>query len=202
MRAVIIGSGDIKNYDYIKSKIRDDDFIICADGGYNHAVKMGITPNILIGDFDSAKDFENVSDRIQYPTRKDFTDGELAVNYAAEHGYNDIVLIAMTGDRADHTIADILLLAKCKNGVLIDDNNEIYLLRDSIEINGKTGQTLSIIPINGDAEGIATQGLEYPLKDETLYFADTRGISNVMTENKCAISLKKGMALIIKVESI
>ena len=202
MRAVVIGNGDIKNYDYIKSKIHLGDFIICADGGYNHAKKMGITPNVLIGDFDSAKDIENVSDRIQYPTRKDFTDGELAVNYATEHGYNDIVLIAMTGDRADHTIADILLLTKCTNGVLIDDNNEIYLLKDSIEIHGRKGQTLSIIPVNGDAEGVTTNGLEYPLNNETLYFGDTRGISNVMLENKCTISIKHGMALIIKVENV
>ena len=50
MRAVIIGNGDIKDYQYIKSKINDNDFIICADGGYNHAEKMGIVPDVLIGD--------------------------------------------------------------------------------------------------------------------------------------------------------
>ena len=55
MRAVIIGNGDIKDYQYIKSKINDNDFIICADGGYNHAEKMGIVPDVLIGDFDSAE---------------------------------------------------------------------------------------------------------------------------------------------------
>lgn len=82
MRAVIIGNGDIKDYQYIKSKINDDDFIICADGGYNHAEKMGIVSDVLIGDFDSAKNFEKVKDRIEYPKRKDFTDGELAVSYA------------------------------------------------------------------------------------------------------------------------
>ena len=82
MRAVIIGNGDIKDYQYIKSKINDNDFIICADGGYNHAEKMGIVPDVLIGDFDSAKNFEKVKDRIEYPKRKDFTDGELAVAYA------------------------------------------------------------------------------------------------------------------------
>ena len=60
MRAVIIGNGDIKDYQYIKSKINDNDFIICADGGYNHAEKMGIVPDVLIGDFDSAKNFEKV----------------------------------------------------------------------------------------------------------------------------------------------
>ncbi len=201
-RAVIIGNGDVKDYRYLKEKIHDTDFIICADGGYNHASAMGIKPNVLLGDFDSAKDYEKVADRIEYPKRKDFTDGELAVMYAVEHGYNDVVLIAMTGDRLDHTIADILLLTKCKNGVLIDDNNEIYLLRDEIEISGRKGQTVSIIPINGNVQGISTTGLEYPLCDETLYFASSRGISNVMLDEKCKISIKKGMALVIKVEKI
>lgn len=200
MRAVIIGNGDIKDYDYAKSKIKQDDFIICADGGYNHALRMGIKPDLLIGDFDSAEGFEAVEDRIEYPARKDFTDGELAVEYAAAHGYDEVVLMAMTGDRFDHTIADILLLERCKNGVLIDDNNEIYMLRDKLEINGRKGQIISIIPLCGDAEGLVTDGLEYPLSGETLRFAQTRGISNVMTQNKCTVSIKRGMALIIKVE--
>lgn len=200
MRAVVIGSGSIKNYNYVKSRIKQDDFIICADGGYNHAVKMGLEPDILIGDFDSAKGYEDFKDRIEYPKRKDFTDGELAVSYAVEHGYEDIVLTAMTGDRLDHTIADIFLLAKCRNGVLIDDNNEIYLLRDKLILSGRKGQTLSIIPVCGDAEGITTEGLEYPLSDETLRFSESRGISNTMTENCCTITIKRGMALVIKVE--
>ena len=122
--------------------------------------------------------------------------------YAVEHGYQDIALIAMTGDRLDHTMADILLLDKCKNGVVIDDNNEIYLLKDKLSINGRKGQTLSIIPINGDAQGITTIGLEYPLCDETLHFASSRGISNVMLDSKCEITIKKGMALVIKVEKV
>lgn len=202
MRAVIIGNGTISDYEYIKGKINADDFIICADGGYNHARNMGIEIDVLLGDFDSATDFANVKDRIEYPVRKEFTDGELAVMYATEHGYEDIVLIAMTGDRFDHTIADVLLLAKCKNGVLVDDNNEIYLLRDELLISGKKGQTVSIVPINGDIEGVTTDGLDYPLDNETLYFASSRGISNVMTGNECTISAKKGMALVIKVERV
>ncbi|MGN0106483.1 MAG: thiamine diphosphokinase [Hominilimicola sp.] len=200
MRAVIIGNGDIKDYEYIKGKICNTDFIVCADGGYNNAMKMDIMPDVLIGDFDSASGFENVAERIKYPKRKDFTDGELAVMYAVEHGYNDVVLIAMTGDRLDHTIADILLLDKCENGMVIDDNNEIYLLKDRLEIEGRKGQTLSIIPINGDAQGITTSGLEYPLCDETLHFASSRGISNVMLDSKCEITIERGMAFVIKVE--
>lgn len=202
MRAVIIGNGDIKSYDRIKERIRHDDFIICADGGYNHAKKMGIIPDVLIGDFDSAKDFNEVQNRIEYPVRKDFTDGELAVEYAVEHGADSVCLIGMTGDRLDHTLADIMLLDKCKNSVLIDDNNEIYLLKDKLMIHGKSSQTLSIVPIFSDAEGLCTKGLEYPLNNETLYFASTRGISNVMTEDVCEITIKRGCALVIKVDKV
>ena len=201
-RCVIISSSPKIEISFLRDEVLSDDFIICADGGYNHAEKMGIVPDVLVGDFDSAKNFEKVKDRIEYPKRKDFTDGELAVSYAVDNGYEDIVLIAMTGDRFDHSIADILLLEKCKNGVLIDDNNEIYLLKDKLSLNGKTGQTLSIIPIKDNAVGITTDGLEYPLNDETLYFGSSRGISNIMLADKCNITIKSGMALVIKVERV
>ena len=202
MRAVIIGGGYIGDHAYIKSKIKPDDYIICADAGYDHAVKMGIEPNILIGDFDSIADLPEDKEKIKYPTRKDFTDGEIAVKYALEHGFDDILLLAMTGDRADHTITDILLMTQCENARMIDDNNEIYILKKSLKISGKKGDTLSIVPIGGDVEGIETQGLEYPLNRETLYFGESRGVSNVMTENECTITAEKGIGLVIKVRKI
>lgn len=202
MRALIIGNGDIKNYDNIMRKICRTDLIICADGGYNHVKKMGITPDVLIGDLDSAIGYEDIKNRVEYPTRKDFTDGELAVMYAEEHGCDSVVMVGMTGDRLDHTFADIMLLNKCKNGVVIDDNNEIYLLRDRLRINGKCGQTLSIIPVTADARGISTSGLEYPLDNETLYFSSTRGISNVMTADICEITINEGLALVVKVDRV
>ena len=201
MRAVIIGSGHIGDCDYIKSKIAQNDYIICADGGYDHAVKMGLEPDILIGDFDSILKLPE-TEKIEYPARKDFTDGELCVKYAAEHGFDDVLLLAMTGDRADHTITDILLLTQCKKGCIADDNNEIYLLRDSVTINGNAGDTVSIVPVGGDVCGITTTNLEYPLCDETLYFGESRGISNVMTANECTITAKKGMGLVIKVRNV
>lgn len=202
MRAVIIGNGKIKDYGYIKNKLHGSDFIICADGGYNHAVKMDLKPDVLIGDFDSAKDFEEFKDRIKYPERKDFTDGELAVMYAVEHEFDDVVLIGMTGNRIDHTMADIMLLDKCKKGVLIDDNNEVYLLKDTITVKGTKGQTLSIIPVKGDVEGVTTNGLEYPLCNETLYFGSSRGVSNVMLDDSCNVTITNGIALVIKVEKV
>lgn len=202
MRAVIIGSGSISDCEYIKSKLNEDDYVICADGGYDHAVRLGVEPDILIGDFDSVSELPKASEKIEYPARKDFTDGELAVKYAVEHGFDEVLMLGMTGDRADHTITDILLLTQCKSGCVIDDNNEIYLLRDSVTVYGNAGDTVSIVPVGGDVCGVTTKNLEYPLCDETLYFGESRGVSNVMTAELCTITAKSGMGLVIKVRNV
>ncbi len=202
MKAVIIGGGSIGDCEYIKSKINPGDYIICADGGYDHAVRLGVAPDVIIGDFDSVSCLPSDTEKIKYPVRKDFTDGEIAVKYAVEHGFDEVLLLGMTGDRADHTITDILLLTQCKSGCVIDDNNEIYLLRGSVTVHGKAGDTVSIVPVGGNVEGIVTENLEYPLNNETLYFGESRGVSNVMTKDSCAVTAKKGLGLIIKVRNV
>lgn len=196
MRAVIIGNGSIDNYEYIKSYLNDDDYIICADGGLKHIEKLGVAPNVAIGDFDSSEYDENVKNYV-YPKNKDFTDGELAVNYAVENGYSPILLVAMTGTRLDHTMTNIFQLAKNKNISLIDDHNEIYFIEDKLEFIGKKGKTLSIIPVYSDLRGITSTGLKYPLNNETLYFGEGRGNSNVVIDDLCTISVRSGKGVVI-----
>ncbi|MDO5398684.1 MAG: thiamine diphosphokinase [bacterium] len=199
MRAVIIGNGTVRSYEKIKKYIKADDFIICADGGINHAVKMDIKPDILIGDFDSSNPelvFEDVG-RIEYPARKDFTDGELCVKYAAEHGYDEVLLLAMTGTRADHTLNNMLMLSQCEHGMSAEEYNEIYYLKNKIIIENKEGMTLSIIPVKGNLTGITTKGLEYPLNNEALYFGESRGNSNVIISDYCEITVSGGEGLVI-----
>ena len=202
MRAVIIGSGEIKDYEKAKSRICAEDYIICADGGYDHAVKMGIKPDILIGDFDSIKRVPEDIEQVQYPTRKDMTDSHIALELAKENGYDEMLLLGFTGDRADHSLTNILLLINYPEAVIADDNNEIRLIKDAVELSGNIGDTLSIIPICGDLTGITTSGLEYPLDNETLYLGDSRGVSNVMTAEKCVITCKGGMGLVIRVDKV
>ena len=197
MRAVIIGNGTVRNYDSIFKYIHNDDFIICADGGIRHAVKMEIVPDLIIGDFDSSDVSKYDIKRIKYPVRKDFTDGEICVKYAVEHGYKDILMLGMTGSRMDHTLTDIFLLSQCINGCIIDDNNEIYYIKNMLEIYNKKGMTLSIIPVKGDLCGIVTEGLDYPLNNETLYFGESRGNSNVIIDDYCKITAESGEGIII-----
>lgn len=199
MRAVIIGNGMVRSYEKLKKYIRTDDCIICADGGINHAAKLNIIPDILIGDFDSSDPslLPKKIRRIEYPSRKDFTDGELCVKYAAEHGYDEVLLLAMTGTRADHTLNNMLMLSQCERGMLADEYNEIYYLKNKIRIENKKGMTLSLIPVKGDLTGITTNGLEYPLNNETLYFGESRGNSNVIISDCCEITVSGGEGLVI-----
>lgn len=196
MRAVVIGNGTIRNYEYMKKKLRSGDFIICADGGLRHARAMGISPDIAIGDFDSSEKDDSVRSYV-YPARKDFTDGELAVAYAAEQGYDEILLIGMTGDRLDHTLSDIFLMSRYPGTYLADDKNDVYILHSSLTICGCRGKTLSIIPICGDLCGITTSGLEWQLENDTLYFGTSRGNSNVIINESCTISVNSGTGLVI-----
>lgn len=196
MRAVIIGNGDIRDYNYIKSKLRSDDYIICADGGLRHLEKLDIKADIAIGDFDSAEQAFSVK-TLKYPIDKDYTDSELALEYALKSGYSEILMLAVTGTRLDHTITNIMLLTKSDNVSIIDDKNEIFALRNKLTLEGRINKTLSVIPITQKLEGVTSKGLKYKLDNDTLYFATGRGNSNLITDNECVIMLKSGIGIVI-----
>ena len=202
MRAVIIGNGEIKDYDFIAGKLRKGDYIICADGGYRHAVKLGIKPNVLIGDMDSIGDESYDGEIINLPVRKDFTDSEVCVKYVLLKDFDEILMLGFIGTRLDHTITNLMLLKQIaesgKKGKIIDEHNEIYFALEENIIYGKKGDLLSLIPFGGDLNGITASGLDYPLENETLIFGESRGVSNVMTSGKCTVNIGGGSGLIIK----
>ncbi len=196
MRAVIICGGDVGGY--IKEYIKDGDFVICADSGYDRAKEWGITPDVVLGDMDSTKEAGYPEDTIVYPARKDFTDSELAVMFAQEHGYKKALLFGMVGTRLDHSLANLTLLPRFEDAAIINANNEIYFVKKSITLSGNPGDTISIVPYPGDISGVTTLGLDYPLSDGKIEAGTTLGISNVMTEKECTITLGEGTAFVIR----
>lgn len=202
MRAVIIGNGIIENYDIIKKKLRSDDYVICADGGYNHAKKLGVKPSVVIGDMDSIGDNDYDGEIINLPIRKDFTDSEVCAKYILLKHFEEVMMLGFTGKRQDHSLANLLLLKQFAdaetNAYIVDEYNEIHYTKPETNIYGKKGDLVSIIPITGNLAGVTTKGLDYPLNDETLIFGESRGVSNVMTSNKCTITVQSGFGLIIK----
>lgn len=202
MRAVIIGNGSMYDYEYIAEKLRSDDYIVCADGGYRHAKKLNVRPDVLIGDLDSLGDNDYDGEVINLPVRKDFTDSEICVKYVVLKDFEEILMLGFTGTRYDHSLTNILLLKQIsdagKSAKIVDENNEILWCEDENIIYGKKGDIVSIIPVGGDLLGVSTGGLEYPLENEDLYFAQSRGVSNVMISNKCTITKRAGSGIIIK----
>lgn len=196
MRAVIIGNGDISDYEYIRSKINDCDYIICADGGLRHLDGLKISADLAIGDFDSSKVRDDIR-CITYPRDKDFSDGEIALDYAMEKGFDEIVLIGMTGSRLDHTLTNILLTARDNNISIIDDKNEIYSVSSKLALNEKKGRTVSIIPIFGNLTGVTLKGFKYEINNDILFFGSSRGNSNVITDDECEITVKEGIGIVI-----
>lgn len=208
MKAVVVSHGEIKDIDFACSVMKDCDLLVCADGGGEYAVRCGIMPDCLIGDLDSinSESLAAIQNRgcsiIRYPREKDFTDTQLAINYALEHGASEIVILAGTGDRLDHTLANIFLLVKlAKSGIkacLINEKNTVYCISSDIKLAGKAGELLSLIPAGGDVRGIYTRGLKYKLSGSNMSMGDPLGISNVYTENEAYIKIESGYLLVIK----
>ncbi|HAS92468.1 MAG TPA: thiamine diphosphokinase [Sedimentibacter sp.] len=204
--ALIVGNGDetakriIENIKY--------DYLICADGGLEKVSNYGIIPDIIIGDFDSVasnvlKQYENRIPIEKFPSEKDFTDMELAVELAVSKGYKNIILTGASGSRLDHTLGNILLMEKYfKDGVnisIIDNNNEMKIISDNSElfIEYKEGYFISIIPITDSIQGLCLEGFKYNLDNVDVERGSTLCISNQIKDNKGKITLKKGRAIVI-----
>jgi thiamine pyrophosphokinase len=136
-------------------------------------------------------------ERQQFPSEKDCTDTELA-----KKGADEAIILGALGDRPDHSLANIFLMVGFKKlGLevkLADGNWEMFLIDGPVEIHGKKGDILSLIPISSEACGVETQSLYYPLKGETLFMGPARGISNIFLEDTVRIGIKHGLLLAVR----
>ncbi len=212
-RAVIFANGLLSHPEAVRAALQPEDVLIAADGGARLCLQLGLLPAVLIGDFDSLDEQELAyfatrgSLILRHPARKDYTDLELALRHALSLGANDILIFAALGARWDHTLANLLLPAAADLAHvrirLADGPQEVMLLRggSTLEISGQPGDTVSLIPLSGDAQGITTRGLEYPLNDGSLAFGGTRGISNVLLEPRATVSLRQGLLLCVVIHA-
>jgi thiamine pyrophosphokinase len=208
MKVLIISNGDIKDYNFYEKLLKDVDMVICADGGANHAYRMKLKPHLIVGDFDSIKEeilefYENEGVRIEkFPPMKDETDTQLAMLKAIELGAKEITFIGVIGERLDHSYANLSLLLYLLNrnikGKIVNEMNEIYLINKFIEVEGKKGELLSLLPYSKEVKGIYTKGLFYGLSGQSMDLEMPYGISNVFTEDKATIEIEEGLLLVIK----
>lgn len=201
-RCVVIGAGEIADYSAIAAKIKDDDFIICADGGYKRAEKLGVKPDIIVGDFDSSDFPENYGcEIIKLKPEKDETDLFAAVEKGYNLGYRNFFLLGCLGGRFDHTLANITLLAywKDKNAdvIIADEINQIFILSPGVYSFRKMKVKISFFAFSEKVEGLTLNGFKYPLKDYTLLNDCGLCVSNEITENACTVEFSTGKLLTI-----
>ena len=208
MKGLIISSGTINDYSLLESLIDENDYIVCADGGLDHLIKIDQIPNLILGDLDSIsplgiKYIEDNSIEVEkFPSIKDNTDSELAIIYLVEKDIKEITLIGGSGTRLDHTIANIFLMKRFnKEGIefkIVDDNNIVNYVDDSIKIKKRKGVFISIIPLNFDGISVSLTGFKYPLNHKYIEFSSTLGVSNEVLEDFGIIKIHKGEALVFE----
>jgi thiamine pyrophosphokinase len=210
-RIVIFANGPLRDAEGLRSWLRPSDRIYCADGGTHHALALGLTPQRIVGDLDSLAteiaaclEAAGVSfDR--HPADKDQTDLELALTLAVQEQPAEILLVTALGGRLDQTLANIFLLARPDYAgirlALADGGEWAGLLRagESLTIQGRVGDTLSLIPLASAVSGVKLAGVKWPLADATLSLGSTLTISNVLTTDTATIQISAGLLLVIHI---
>ncbi|HLF27466.1 MAG TPA: thiamine diphosphokinase [Anaerolineae bacterium] len=213
MRAVIFANGAATSPEIAQSCLQPDAIVIAADGGARNAWFAGVTPDTVIGDLDSLPaalraDLEGRGVRFSiHPPRKDETDLELAIRRALERGATDIVILSALGGRWDQALANVLLLTlpalreRHVPACIVDERQTLRVITSDTpaRIEGRSGDTLSLIALGGDASGVTIEGCEYPLTEDRLPFGETLGISNVLREPVARVHVKDGIVLAIHI---
>ena len=207
MHCLVVAGGDPADLPERVAELGHFDVIVCADGGAHNALRLGLAPDLVVGDLDSLAGAER--DRLQaagcrfviHAVAKDETDLELALLWCAERKAGSITVIGAFGGRPDHLLANLLLLADARfRGINLRLRSrawEVWLARSEAVIAGQPGDTVSLIPLSERVTGVATDGLVFPLCEETLRRGPARGVSNVMLGSIARVRFRSGQLVVL-----
>ncbi len=183
------------------------DFVICADGGSNHAISLGIKPNLIVGDMDSVDPV--VLDQLKtqgaeirkYPRDKDSSDLELALQAAIELAPSEIFCLSVLGRRQDHSLTNTFLIGRYasfggKISLMGSTWQAQFVTKEqSCAFSGSPGDIFSIIPMVATVSGVTVDGVKWPLVNETLPWGSSRTVSNEFLFGRASVSLTAGLLL-------
>ncbi len=210
LRVLIFANGDANDGPVVRAALAaaPNAWVMAADGGAHQAAFYGKPVAALVGDMDSLTPDEvsalekGGAEVRHFPEEKDETDLELALTWAAERGATWIRVIGGIGDRLDQTLSNVYLLAlpslRHVDVRLVAGKQEAWLMYPGENpVMGAVDDTLSLLPISGEARAVRTENLYYPLRDETLTFGPARGVSNVMRAAEARVWLRRGVLLAV-----
>ncbi len=209
-RALVFANGDLNDGIAVQSTlaVADSAQIIAADGGAQLALACGCVPDVVVGDMDSLPDDVLVDLQargaliVRHPPEKDETDLELTLLYAVRSGAEWIRILGAVGSRIDQTLANIYLLSldglHDRDVRIVSGKQTFWLAEPGTHgLHGVAGDTLSLIPLTGDVTNIRTEGLDYPLRGETLRFGPARGVSNVFSGESARVTFDSGLLMVV-----
>jgi thiamine pyrophosphokinase len=210
-RAAIIVIGGVKPDVNLAAALESEGaLVIAADSGAVHAKAAGLTIDIAVGDFDSIpppllQELESAGVKIErHPAAKDATDLELAIDVAMREGADVITIVGGHGGRVDQSFANAFVIASptyahvSLHAILDSALVSVVHGGGGVTFVGEPGDVVTILPLHGDAVGVRTEGLEYPLRGEGLPAGTTRGVSNVLVDREATVSLEKGTVLVVR----
>lgn len=192
----LVANGEINDLQAFEKAIYKYSVIIAVDGGMKHLLDINCTPTLIVGDLDSApkealEKFQAV-EKFTAPCDKDESDLELAIDLALKRGAKTITVYGALGGRQDHTIANLLLLAKKPGCIFFETESECWqAISKKTTLYFPIGQTLSFFALGENAEGVTTKGLKWDLDNNainTTFFS----LSNVCIANDVTIDVTKG----------
>jgi thiamine pyrophosphokinase len=203
MRAFIFGGGDIFA-EAIEERIESGDLVVAADSGYLNAQKLGAKIDLLIGDFDSiGKIPEDVGEIFRVPVEKNATDTQLAVELAVERGADEIIIVASTSGRFDHTASLLAILQdlweKRIPAMVVNGQNRVRFVRNSgVIIVRSQYKYFSVVALDEKVKGVSIEGAKYPLKNKEILRRNQFAVSNEIIKNCALITVKKGAVYVVE----
>ena len=199
----IIGASTVGNY---KLHINSSDYVIAADAGYSHLKKLGITADLVVGDFDSLNPMPTHDNIICHQPEKDDTDMMLAVNEGLNRGFDDFVIYGGVGGRLDHTFGNLQILTyismQNKNAFLVGENVVITsITNNSIKLKANKTGYISVFCFGSEATGVDISNLKYEVTNATFKNSIPLGVSNEFIGKDSEISVKDGTLIIMWYEN-
>lgn len=206
-RALVLANGEREGGPAFFHALRAGaDTLVCADGGAEYALSMGLTPDRIFGDLDSIdpqvkEQYESLGIQfVLFPVEKDKTDTHLVLDCLIAEGYREILLGGALGGRPDHLLGNLMLLHYAhQRGVsakLLSPTVEVRVLEGSTRLTGHIGDTFSLIPIKEKVRGVNLIGFKYPLVEAEVLRESTLGVSNIIVADPALVEVKEGVAWI------
>lgn len=197
---LIVSGGDLSP---VPDGFRGWDYLIACDKGYEYARQLGMEPELIVGDFDSAPEPAESENVRVFPSKKDDTDTMIAVKQALSEGYTEIGIVCALGGRLDHSFANIQAAAyAAEQGAkvrIIGASEEICVFSEGEEtFPRREGWSLSVFSVSDVCMGVAIRGTEYDGEGIELTNRFPLGISNKWKDSTARISVRKGILMVME----